>query len=169
MKKLLLLLFVLCFFISLKVNEPAYALTCARSNDMTGELAKSAAVFKGTALNPNTAEYNWTVSFDVSTLWKGNIGYIEQGIQVGDMWLTIEKGREYLILANPIEGHFAANVCGNSKLWSEVSPEQADGLGKGETFDDSYWRPVYGIVIGCLLILLCVGYLFIRYRRQSRA
>ncbi len=167
-KKLVLALFVLCFSISLNVNEQVDALSCARPNDLSVEFAKSTVVFKGKALNPNTAEYNWKVSFDVNTLWKGNLDYIAQGIRIGDMWLNIEKGQEYLILANPIEGHMTGNVCGNSMLWSKVSPEQADWLSEEETFEGSFWRPVYGIVIGGLLLVLYIGYLFIRYQRQSR-
>ncbi len=167
-KKLALALFVLCFSINLNVNEPVNALSCARANDLSVEFAKSTVVFKGTALNPNTGENNWTVSFDVNTLWKGNLDYIAQGIRIGDMWLNIEKGQEYLILANPIEGHMTANVCGNSTDWSMVSPEQADWLSEGETFEGSFWRPVYGIVIGCLLLVSCIGYLFIRYKGNRR-
>lgn len=169
MKKLVLTLCVLCFFINLHVNEPVDALSCAKADLLSREFEKSTVVFKGTALNPNTREYNWMVSFDVNTLWKGKIDYIEQGIQIGDMWMNIEKGQEYLILANPIEGYMSGNLCGNSMLWSKVGPEQVDWLSEGETFESSYWKPVYGIVIGGLLLVWCIGYLFIRYKRQSRA
>ncbi|MCY9696959.1 hypothetical protein [Paenibacillus alginolyticus] len=123
MRKTILALFVICLF-SFKLNEPVSALSCAPPKSIKEELANSTVVFMGTALNSNTAKYDLSVVFSVKTLWKGDTDIIEKGIFVGDMWKEIKAGQDYLIFASQREGHLEANLCGNSKLWSEVSQEQ---------------------------------------------
>lgn len=168
MRKCMLALFGLCLLISFKLPEPVSALSCATPKPVKEEVAKSTLVFMGTAVNTNIAKYDMAVAFRVKTLWKGNPELIGKGIVVGDMWMEIKAGHDYLIFATQREGRLEANICGNSKLWSEVSQEQANELGKGEQILE---QPVenrnliYLFILGFLIVVI-VPIAFYRSRRN---
>lgn len=170
MKKNILALFVIYLLFSFKLNETVSALSCAPPNSIKEEFANSTVVFMGTALNSNTAKYNLTVHFSVKTLWKGSTDIIEKGIFVGDMWKEIKAGQDYLIFASQREGHLEANLCGNSKLWSEVSQEQINELGTGKPIIEQSMKngnQLYWFMFGFLIIAIG-GYLLIRFYRSQK-
>ncbi|CAN7502501.1 hypothetical protein LJR153_003509 [Paenibacillus sp. LjRoot153] len=84
MRKIILPLFVLCLLFSFKLNEPVSALSYAPPQAIKEEFANSTIVIMGTALNSNTAKYDWAVTFRVKSLWKGSTDLIEKGIYVSD-------------------------------------------------------------------------------------
>ncbi|NRF94085.1 hypothetical protein HQN89_24480 [Paenibacillus frigoriresistens] len=123
--------------------------------------------WRRTALNSNTAKYDLSVVFSVKTLWKGDTDIIEKGIFVGDMWKEIKAGQDYLIFASQREEHLEANLCGNSKLWSEVSQEQINELGTGKPIIEQLVKNgnhLYWFIFGFLIIAIG-GYIIIRFYR----
>ncbi|NOU89017.1 hypothetical protein GC102_25185 [Paenibacillus sp. LMG 31460] len=170
MRKFILALFVICLMFSFKLNEPVSALSCAHPKSIKEEIANSAVVFMGTALNSNTVKYDFTVVFSVKTLWKGSTDIIENGISVGNMWKEIKAGQDYLIFASQREGHLEANICGNSKDWSEVSQKQINELDTGKPIIEQSLKnrnQLYWFMFGFLIIAIG-GYLLIRYYRFRR-
>lgn len=170
MRKIVLALFALCLLFSFKLNEPVSALSCAPPQSIKEEFANSTIVIMGTALNSNTAKYDWTVTFRVKSLWKGSTDIIEKGILVGDMWRKIEPGQDYIIFASQREEHLEANLCGNSKLWSEVSQAQINELGSVELIPVKNGNQLYWFMF-CFLVLSFGGYVVIRvyrFRRKQR-
>ncbi|WP_068666337.1 hypothetical protein [Paenibacillus oryzisoli] len=124
----------------------------------------------GTALNSNTLNYNFTVAFSVKTLWKGSADRIEKGILVGNMWKDIKTGQDYLIFASQRDGHLEANICGNSKEWSEVSQKQVNGLGTGKPIFELSGKNknLFQWFVFVTFLLAIGGYLLIRYYRERR-
>jgi len=170
MRRFILALFSLCLLICFKLSEPASALSCASPKSIKEELANSTVVFMGTALNPNAANYNVTVNFSAKTLWKGSTKDIEKGIIVSNMWKEIKAGEDYLIFASLRDGRVEANLCGNSKLLSEVSQEQTNDLGKGKLIIKSPVKngnQLYWFVFS-LFIIVVGSYVLIQFYHSRR-
>lgn len=145
------------------VLPPVSALSCAHPKSVKEEFANSTVMFMGTALNSNTVKYNFTVVFSVKTLWKGSTDIFEKGIFVGNMWKEIKEGQDYLIFASQREGHLEANICGNSKHWSEVSQKQINELDTGNPIIEQPVKnrnQLYWLMFGFLIIAIG-GYLLI--------
>ncbi|MDU0203981.1 hypothetical protein ACYEXS_35730 [Paenibacillus sp. MAH-36] len=163
-------LFVICLLFSIVLNEPVSAVSCAHPESIKEEFANSSIVLMGTALNSNTLENDFTVVFSLKTLWKGSTDVIEKGISIGNMWKEIIEGQDYLIFASQRDGHLEANICGNSRDWSEVNKKQIKDLNTGKlTIEQSAnnRNQIYWFVF-VIFIIAIVGIILIRLYRIRR-
>ncbi|GAA3411354.1 hypothetical protein ACFFNY_19840 [Paenibacillus hodogayensis] len=171
MNKIVLAIIVLLVLI--QVGEPgtAHALSCVPPKSLKEEYDASALVFRGEVLRTNTA--NRKAEFEVKTIWKGSKEQIGEGIQVSDMWKSLKDGQDYIVFASGSEGQWVANICGNSRLWSELRPEQIAQLGTGIEAVPAEARGTGKAVSGLWLIAVVIlaggaAAALVRYRSGRR-
>lgn len=56
------------------------------------------------------------VTFKIHEVWKGSPSRTTELLE-SDMWLTFEKGKQYLVYVDTDKDGRRANLCGNTKPW----------------------------------------------------
>lgn len=107
------LLLIVSLFLLLAWTVPAYGLSCAQPSRASEEFASSESVFRGTVTGKKRTASGTAVTFKVNEVWKGSPSRTAELLE-SDMWLTFEKGKQYLVY---VDTGRRANLCGNTKLW----------------------------------------------------
>lgn len=110
------ILAIASLFLLLVSTVPAYGLSCAQPSRASEEFASSEAVFRGTVTGKKRTASGTAVTFDVHEVWKGSPSRVAELLE-SDMWLTFEKGKQYLVYVDTDKDDRRANLCGNTKLW----------------------------------------------------
>lgn len=119
----------------------AYACSCRPPGTPAEELGQSDAVFRGTVVSvkapsgPVTSSAdNTTVTFSVSTVWKGQItqtGTISTPGSSASCGVTFEQGKEYVVYGRLNEGSLTTNLCSRTGT-IENATEDIAALGTGQ-------------------------------------
>lgn len=124
MKRAVAALAFVAVFLLLVLAPPAYGLTCAEPPQASEEFAASEAVFRGVVADKRRTEAGTVVTFQVREVWKGPV-VRETELLESDMWLTFEKGKQYLVYVDADRDSRRAKLCGNTKLWERGAADAA--------------------------------------------
>jgi hypothetical protein len=111
-----ILAMVSLFLLLLVSTVPAYGLSCAQPSRASEEFDTSESVFRGTVTGKKRTASGTAVTFKVHEVWKGSPARAVELLE-SDMWLTFEKGKQYLVYVDTDKDGRRANLCGNTKPW----------------------------------------------------
>lgn len=119
----------------------AYACSCRPPGTPAEELGQSDAVFRGTVVSVKaptgpvaSSADSTTVTFSVSTVWKGQITQTRTITTPGSSascGVSFEQGKEYVVYGRANEGALTTNLCSRTRTIEEASEDIA-AFGAGQ-------------------------------------
>ena len=138
---------------------PLQACECAGVAELEDELERSEVIFAGKALTVDESLISGSATFEVSRIWRGEIGAVVTTSNTWDCWSVFRVGEEYLVFSRKVDGELGldyqlvASRCGKTRQLS-CSGKALAVLGPGSPPRSNTYPP--SIKLGVLLISVVV-------------